>query len=106
MSYQWPDITDTPIVTAESLWKQYKVFGRVPGKWCVVVRNAAWLLVGANGLASWGVLLGWIERNPASAVGAGLWLPVVWVLLTWYVWHTKRRLAKVAQVMNVLERAA
>ena len=91
-------------VTAESLWRQHKVFGRIPSKWAIWARNLAWLAMGINGTVTAICMFVLDTRNPFNTVAfAGFWLPSIWGFLTWYVWHTKRRLEKVIAVMQVLD---
>ena len=100
------EITEMPqFITSESLWKQHKLFGRIPSKWVTTARTLAWALMGANAVVSLIYML-WLDGdNPTNVIGLSLWLPFLLLGLAVYVWRVKERLGKVASVMNALERA-
>lgn len=90
---------------AESLWNQHKAFGCVPSRWISAARALTWALMGANVVVSL-IYMVWRDGdNPTNVIGLGLWLPFLWLGLVVYMWRVKKRLAKVASVMNTLERA-
>lgn len=93
------------IITPESLWKQYKVFGVIPSKWVAVAMYIAWAFMGTNGILSVIYIFALGQSSPTAKWYVGLWLPVIWFMLYCYRLFKHYQFRKVARVMNALERA-
>mgnify|MGYP001561844203 CR=1 FL=1 len=108
--FTWPvhpaDTNPARVITADYIWRQHKVFWRMPSKCFDWLLYTAWFVMGVNGALTLLCCLVWDTDNPTNKIYLSILAPVLFIGLLAYKWRKMSKLTKAARVMNVLESVA